>query len=178
MDFALTEEQQELQAMVKDFVDKEIVPYTEEMDRENHARPEIFKKAGDMGLLNLVVPEEYGGPGLDSITIATIYEELGKGCAGIATSIAANALASYPILLAGNDEQKKYQCDLLNDGKLAAFALTEPSAGSDAGAVATKAVKDGDHYVLNGNKVFITNGGIADSSWCSPTPGKPAVSGG
>lgn len=163
MDFALTEEQQELQAMVKDFVDKEIVPYTEEMDRENHARPEIFKKAGDMGLLNLVVPEEYGGPGLDSITIATIYEELGKGCAGIATSIAANALASYPILLAGNDEQKKYQCDLLNDGKLAAFALTEPSAGSDAGAVATKAVKDGDHYVLNGNKVFITNGGIADS---------------
>lgn len=163
MDFALTDEQLDLQAMVKDFVDKEIVPYTEEMDRENHARPEIFQKAGDMGLLNLVVPEEYGGPGLDSITIATIYEELGKGCAGIATSIAANALASYPILLAGNEEQKKYQCDLLNAGKLAAFALTEPSAGSDAGAVATKAVKDGDHYVLNGNKVFITNGGIADS---------------
>ena len=163
MDFALTDEQLQLQAMVKDFVDKEIVPYTEEMDRENHARPEIFQKAGDMGLLNLVVPEEYGGPGLDSITIATIYEELGKGCAGIATSIAANALASYPILLAGNEEQKKYQCDLLNAGKLAAFALTEPGAGSDAGAVATKAVKDGDHYVLNGNKVFITNGGIADS---------------
>lgn len=163
MDFALTDEQLDLQAMVKDFVDKEIVPYTEEMDRENHARPEIFQKAGDMGLLNLVVPEEYGGPGLDSITIATIYEELCKGCAGIATSIAANALASYPILLAGNEEQKKYQCDLLNAGKLAAFALTEPSAGSDAGAVATKAVKDGDHYVLNGNKVFITNGGIADS---------------
>ena len=163
MDFALTEEAQELQAMVKDFVDKEVVPYTEEMDRENKARPEIFQKAGDMGLLNLVVPEEYGGPGLDSITIATIYEELGKGCAGIATSIAANALASYPILLAGNEEQKKYQCDLLNEGKLAAFALTEPGAGSDAGAVSTKAVKDGDHYVLNGNKVFITNGGIADS---------------
>ena len=163
MDFALTEEALELQAMVKDFVDKEVVPYTEEMDRENKARPEIFQKAGDMGLLNLVVPEEYGGPGLDSITIATIYEELGKGCAGIATSIAANALASYPILLAGNEEQKKYQCDLLNDGKLAAFALTEPGAGSDAGAVSTKAVKDGDHYVLNGNKVFITNGGIADS---------------
>lgn len=163
MDFALTEKAQELQAMVKDFVDKEVVPYTEEMDRENKARPEIFQKAGDMGLLNLVVPEEYGGPGLDSITIATIYEELGKGCAGIATSIAANALASYPILLAGNEEQKKYQCDLLNEGKLAAFALTEPGAGSDAGAVSTKAVKDGDHYVLNGNKVFITNGGIADS---------------
>lgn len=163
MDFALNEDTLDLVAMVKDFVDKEVVPYTEEMDRENHARPEIFQKAGDMGLLNLVVPEEYGGPGLDSITIAAIYEELGKGCAGIATSIAANALASYPILLAGNDEQKKYQCDLLNAGKLAAFALTEPGAGSDAGAVSTKAVKEGDHYVLNGTKTFITNGGIADS---------------
>lgn len=163
MDFAFTEEQLELQAMVRDFVNKEIVPYTEEMDRENHARPEIFQKAGEMGLLNLVVPEEYGGPGLDSITVAMIYEELGKGCAGIATSIAANALASYPILIGGNDEQKKYQCDLLNEGKLAAFALTEPGAGSDAGAVSTKAVKEGDHYVLNGSKVFITNGGIADS---------------
>lgn len=116
-----------------------------------------------MGLLNLVVPEEYGGPGLDSVTIAMIYEELGKGCVGVATSIAANALASYPILIAGNDEQKKYQCDLLNNGGLAAFALTEPDAGSDAGGVSTKAVKEGDHYVLNGSKVFITNGGIADS---------------
>ena len=165
MDFALTEEQQELQAMVKDFVDKEIVPYTEEMDRENHARPEIFKKAGDMGLLNLVVPEEYGGPGLDSITIATIYEELGKGCAGVATSMAANSLASYPILIAGTEEQKQAQCDLLNDGKLAAFALTEPGAGSDAGGVATSAVKNKEAgtYTLNGTKAFITNGGIADT---------------
>ncbi len=92
-----------------------------------------------------------------------IYEELGKGCAGIATSIAANSLASYPVLLKGNDEQKKTLCDLLNSGGLAAFALTEPGAGSDAGGVATKAVKDGDHYTLNGNKIFITNGGLADT---------------
>lgn len=119
MDFALTEEQLELQAMVREFVEKEIVPYTDEMDKNNACRPEIIKKAGDMGLLNLVVPEEYGGPGLDSVTIAMIYEELGKGCVGVATSIAANALASYPILIAGNDEQKKYQCDLLNNGGLA-----------------------------------------------------------
>lgn len=163
MDFALTEEQLELQAMVKDFVDKEIVPYTDEMDKENKCRPEIFQKAGDMGLLNLIVPEEFGGPGLDSITVAMIYEELGKGCAGVATSIAANALASYPVLIGGNEEQKKNWCDLLNNGGLAAFALTEPNAGSDAGSVATKAVKSGDKYILNGNKVFITNGGIADT---------------
>lgn len=163
MEFAFTEEQEELREMVKEFVEKEITPFAEEMDRNNAATPELFKKAADMGLLNVIVPEEYGGPGLDSVTVAMIYEELGKGCAGIATSIAANSLASYPVLLKGNDEQKKTLCDLLNSGGLAAFALTEPGAGSDAGGVATKAVKDGDHYTLNGNKVFITNGGLADT---------------
>mgnify|MGYP000694781531 FL=1 len=91
--------------------------------------------------MNVIVPEEYGGPGLDSVTVAVIYEELGKGCAGVATSMAANSLASYPILIAGTEEQKQAHCDLLNDGKLAAFALTEPGAGSDAGGVATSAVK-------------------------------------
>ncbi|MDD4320347.1 MAG: acyl-CoA dehydrogenase family protein [Acidaminococcaceae bacterium] len=163
MEFAFTEEQEELREMVKEFVEKEITPFAEEMDRNNAATPELFKKAADMGLLNVIVPEEYGGPGLDSVTVAMIYEELGKGCAGIATSIAANSLASYPVLLKGNDEQKKTLCDLLNSGGLAAFALTEPGAGSDAGGVATKAVKDGDHYTLNGNKIFITNGGLADT---------------
>jgi alkylation response protein AidB-like acyl-CoA dehydrogenase len=93
-----------------------------------------------------------------------IYEELGKGCAGIATSMAANSLATAPVLLAGNEEQKKMYCDLLNKGGLAAFALTEPGAGSDAGSVATRAVHDKEKgtYTLNGTKVFITNGGIAD----------------
>ncbi len=135
------------------------------MDRENHAREGLFEKAAEMGLLNVCVPEEYGGMGLDSVTVAAIYEELGKGCAGIATSIAANSLASYPILLAGTEEQKQAHCDLLNEGKLAAFALTEPGAGSDAGAVSTTAVKDKEAgtYTLNGAKAFITNGGVADT---------------
>lgn len=165
MEFALTEEQLELQEMVREFVAKEITPYVAEMDRENHAREGLMEKAADMGLLNVVVPEEYGGMGLDSVTVAVIYEELGKGCAGVATSIAANSLASYPILLAGTEEQKKAHCDLLNEGKLAAFALTEPGAGSDAGAVSTSAVKDKEAgtYTLNGAKAFITNGGIADT---------------
>ena len=122
-------EQLELQEMVREFVAKEITPYAAEMDRENHAREGLFEKAAEMGLLNVCVPEEYGGMGLDSVTVAAIYEELGKGCAGIATSIAANSLASYPILLAGTEEQKQAHCDLLNEGKLAAFALTEPGAG-------------------------------------------------
>ncbi len=162
MEFAFNEEQLELRDMVREFVEKEIIPYAEEMDRENGPRPELIEKANEMGLLNVIVPEEFGGPGLDSVTVAMIYEELGKGCAGIATSLAANSLASYPVLLKGNDDQKKLLCDLLNDGGLAAFALTEPGAGSDAGGVATSAVKDGDKYILNGTKVFITNGGISD----------------
>ena len=120
--------------------------------------------AADIGLLNVIVPEEYGGLGLDSVTVAMMYEELGKGCAGVATSMAANALATAPVLLAGTDEQKRMWCDVLNDGGLAAFALTEPGAGSDAGSVSTRAVHDKENktYTLNGTKAFITNGGIAD----------------
>ena len=163
MDFALNEDQLELQEMVREFVNKEITPFAGEMDRNNEAMPGLMEKAADMGLLNLIVPEEYGGPGLDSVTVAMIYEELGKGCAGIATSIAANSLASYPILLSGTEEQKVEHSNLLNEGGLAAFALTEPNAGSDAGGVATTAVKDGDNYILNGTKAFITNAGIADT---------------
>ena len=154
MDFALNEEQLELQEMVRDFVEKEITPYAAEMDKNNQAMPGLMEKAADMGLLNVIVPEEYGGPGLDSVTVAMIYEELGKGCAGVATSMAANSLASYPILIAGTEEQKRAHCDLLNDGKLAA-----------AGGVVTSAVKDKEAgtYTLNGAKAFITNAGVADT---------------
>ena len=164
MNFGFTEEQLELQEMVREFVAKEITPIAGEMDAENATRPELFKMAADMGLLNVIVPEEYGGLGLDSVTVAMMYEELGKGCAGVATSMAANALATAPVLLAGNDEQKRMWCDILNEGGLAAFALTEPGAGSDAGGVSTRAVHDKEKktYTLNGTKAFITNGGIAD----------------
>lgn len=164
MDFALNEEQLELQEMVREFVKKEITPYAAEMDAENHMRDGLIDKANEMGLLNVIVPEELDGPGLDSISVATIYEELGKGCAGVATSLAANSLATVPVLLAGTDEQKKMYCDILNNGGLAAFALTEPGAGSDAGGVSTRAVhnKEEGTYTLNGTKMFITNGGLAE----------------
>lgn len=164
MDFALNEEQLELQEMVSEFVEKEITPYAAEMDAENHMRDGLIDKANEMGLLNVIVPEELDGPGLDSISVATIYEELGKGCAGVATSLAANSLATVPVLLAGTDEQKKMYCDILNNGGLAAFALTEPGAGSDAGGVSTRAVhnKEEGTYTLNGTKMFITNGGLAE----------------
>lgn len=162
MDFNFTPDQIALRKIAQEFVAKEITPYIHEMDEKNEMRPGLMQKFHDAGILNLVVPEEYDGPGLDALSIALIYEELGKGCAGIATSAAANALASYPVVVAGSEMQKRKMFDALNEGKLAAFALTEPSAGSDAGGVSTAAVKDGEYYVLNGTKCFITNGGISD----------------
>ena len=162
MDFNFTPDQLALKKMVQEFVAKEITPYALEMDKHGGFRAGLMEKFDEAGLLNLVVPEEFDGPGLDMVTIGLIYEELGKGCAGVATSAAANALAAYPILLMGSDEQKQKICNAINDGKLSAFALTEPNAGSDAGGVATTAVKDGDDYILNGTKCFITNGAWSD----------------
>ena len=162
MDFNFSPDQLAFKQMAQAIVAKEITPYIVEMDENSEMRPGLIQKFHEAGILNLVVPEEYDGPGLDALSIALIYEELGKGCAGIATSAAANALASYPVVVAGTEQQKRKMFDVINDGKLAAFALTEPNAGSDAGGVATSAVRDGDHYVLNGTKCFITNGGISE----------------
>lgn len=162
MEFALSPDQLALKKMTQELVAKEIAPYALEMDKKGEIMPGLLAKCNDAGLLNLAVPEEYDGPGLDSVSIALIYEELGKGCAGVATTIAANSLATYPVFLVGTEEQKRKFFGVVNSGKLAAFALTEPGAGSDAGAVATSAVKDGDYYILNGTKCFITNGGLAD----------------
>lgn len=162
MDFNFTPDQIAFKKMAQELVAKEITPFIHEMDEKSEMRPGLIKKFHDAGILNLVVPEEYDGPGLDALSIALIYEELGKGCAGVATSAAANALASYPVVVAGTEAQKRKMFDALNSGKLAAFALTEPNAGSDAGGVSTSAVRDGEYYVLNGTKCFITNGGISD----------------
>ncbi|TCL32458.1 butyryl-CoA dehydrogenase [Anaerospora hongkongensis] len=162
MEFSFTPDQLALKKIAQDFVAKEITPYALEMDKAGKLREGLLEKLDEAGMLSLAVPEEFDGPGLDAISIALMYEELGKGCAGIATAVAANALASYPVILAGTDEQKQKFFSVINDGNLAAFALTEPGAGSDAGAVATAATKDGDHYILNGTKCFITNGGLAD----------------
>ena len=162
MDFKLSEDQLALKKIAQDLVAKEITPYALEMDKAGAMRPGLLQKMDQAGILNIAIPEEYDGPGLDAISIALVYEEMGKGCAGVATSVAANALASYPVILAGTEQQKDKFFSVINNGRLAAFALTEPGAGSDAGAVATAAVKDGDDYILNGTKCFITNGGLAD----------------
>jgi len=162
MSFIYNEEQKMLKDMVKEFGEKEIAPLMEEYDRTGEVPFELYKKARKMGLHALEMPTEYGGGGLDSVTTCTTLEELSKFDAGFAVGCAATILASLPVLLDGTEEQKKMFCDLIIPDGMAAFCLTESQAGSDAGAVKTTAVKDGDDYVINGTKCFITNGAIAD----------------
>ena len=163
MRFKLTDEQDAMRQVARKFAVKEIAPVAIEFDERDEFPWEIVDKLHKVGLLTIGVPEEYGGPGLDSITQAIVTEEIAYGCAGVATTVAANCLlAANPVLYGGNPEQKKRFYDILNQGKLAAFCLTEPGVGSDAGNLSTSAKRDGDHYILNGTKQFISNGGVAE----------------
>lgn len=162
MDFNLDPKQKELVALAREISQKEIAPRALEIDKTGIMDETLLDILKSSGMTSLSVPKEYGGAGLDLLTCALIAEELGKGCAGVATICAANALASYPILIGGNEAQKEEFCTILLNGGMAAFALTEPSAGSDAGAVSCRAKKVDGGYVLNGTKCFITNGPIAD----------------
>ncbi|MDD3229991.1 MAG: acyl-CoA dehydrogenase family protein [Oscillospiraceae bacterium] len=150
---------------VHDFCEKEVKEQSKEYDRTGEWPKEIYQKAIDMQLQTLEVPKEYGGPGLDRVSVAALIEEMAKADAGFATTISASGLGMKPVLIGGSEEQKKRACKLIMDGGFGAFALTEPGAGSDAGAGKTVAVKDGDSYVINGRKCFITNGGVA-SFYC------------
>lgn len=162
MNFALTNEQEAIKKMTREFAEKEIVPRSKELDEEEKFPEEILIKIDALGLSNLAVPEEYGGPGIDSISASIIAEELARGCAGVATSAGCNSLALYPLIFGGsNNLKKKYLIPLCEKGKYASFCLTEPNAGSDAQAVTTTAKKMGDHFMINGNKCFITNGSYA-----------------
>jgi len=164
IDFELTDEQKAAVEMAHDFAANELRPIAAEWDEKGEFPADvILKKASEAGLTTAGIPEEYGGGGLDPLTSAMVFEELFWGCAGLATSIGANGLATAPIILAGTEEQKKKWLPRLceGDGKLAAFCLTEPEAGSDVASIKTTAKDEGDHWVINGQKCFITNGGIA-----------------
>ncbi|WP_026394031.1 acyl-CoA dehydrogenase family protein [Acetobacterium malicum] len=162
MDFLLTEVQMELMEMVKDFGEKEIDPIALEYDHKGEFPIKIYKKAFEMGLHTLEYPEKFGGSGVNAVTATVVNEELGKHDAGFATSVSAVGLAAKPVLIAGTDNQKKLFADLTIHGAFAAFCLTEPNAGSDAGSVKTTAKKVGNEYILNGRKCFITNGGVSN----------------
>jgi acyl-CoA dehydrogenase len=160
--FALTEEQRALRELAREFSEKEIRPKAAEYDENSTHPADIIEKAHEVGLMNLHVPEEYGGLGLPSFEGMLVGEELAWGCSGIAVSIVANTLGSGPVLLAGSDEQKaRWLPPLIDSPILASFALTEPNAGSDVSGIQTTAVREGDEYVLNGSKMFITNAGHA-----------------
>lgn len=162
MDFELTTEQLAMQKMARDYAENEIAPIAAEYDEKEEMPVDFIRKMVAEGFSSVSLPEEYGGAGMDEVTVCLVTEELGRGCAGIATGIGANSLAMLPIQLAGSEEQKKKYLVELCDGKLASFCLTEPNAGSDVSSISTNAVKDGSEYVINGTKCFITNGTYAD----------------
>jgi butyryl-CoA dehydrogenase len=166
MNLQLTEEQGLIRDMVREFAEKEIAPSASERDEEERFDRELmFDKLGELGLTGIVFPEEYGGAGADYISYAIAVEELSKACASTGVTLCAHlSLCANPIYLFGTEEQKqKYLTPLATGEKMGAFGLTEPSAGSDAGGTKTTAVLDGDEYILNGTKIFITNAGEAET---------------
>jgi acyl-CoA dehydrogenase len=163
VDFTLTDEQKDLRELAHNFAEREIRPVAWDYDRDGTWPQEIVEKAFEVGLMNAHIPEAYGGPGLDNLSGCLIEEELGWGCSGIGTTLMANGLASAPLLIGASEEVKKeYLGRLTEEPKLASFCLTEPDAGSDVSGMKTTAIRNGDKYVINGSKVFITNGGYAD----------------
>jgi len=160
--FSLTEEQKELRRLARDFAAKEIRPLEHECDEAMRHPAEVIEKAHELGLMNLHVPEEYGGPGLSAFDGMLVGEELYWGCSGIGTSITANGLGAGPVIGFGSDEQKRaWLTPLIEQPTLCSFGLSEPGAGSDVASLKTTAVREGDEYVLSGSKTFITNAGYA-----------------
>jgi len=164
MNFDLTDEQQSIREMVKSFTKDVIEPKAEEIDRDNRFPQEHIAKMGELGLLGIAYPEEDGGVGADAISEAIAVEEITYGCAATGSILTAHYLGIDGLYLASNEEQrKKYLVPGCQGEKLFAFCLTEPNGGTDVGSMKTTAKLDGDNYVLNGSKVFITNGAYADT---------------
>lgn len=177
MNFELTEEQKMIRNMVRDFATDVVQPKAIEVDVEAKFPHETFEQMGELGLLGIPFPEEYGGSGGDTISYALAVEEIGKVCGSTGLSYAAAvSLGSTPIHLFGTEEQKEKYLQPLASGKaLGAFGLTEPNAGSDAGGTKTTAVLDGDEYVINGEKCFITNASFAETVIITAVTGKNDV---
>jgi len=162
IDFTLTEEQEAVRDLVREFAAREIAPVAAALDREQRHNPEIVEKYHEIGLLHSAVPEEYGGAGLGSFEGCLIVEELAAVCGGVAAALGGNTLGLTPLLIAGSPELKAELLSAHTSGpNIAAFNLTEAGAGSDAAAMRTTARLEGDEYLINGSKTFITNGSVA-----------------
>lgn len=163
MSIPLTEEQHMVQLMVRDFARKEIEPVAAENDRKGAFPAAILKKMGGLGLMGMMIPEEYGGAGASAVSYVLAVQEIAFACASTAVAMSVNNLSCGPILQFGAEKQKlEFLVPLASGRKLGAFAITEPECGSDAASVAARAVKKGGRYILNGRKMFITNGAYAD----------------
>lgn len=163
VDFFLSDEQKEFQQLARQFAAREIKPAAARHDETGEFPREICKKAWDAGLMNTHIPEEYGGLGLGTFEGCLIAEEIAAGCTGIGTAMEANNLAEAPVIVAGTEEQKKtYLSPMTEQLMFAAYCVTEPGAGSDVAAMKTTAKRVGDEYILNGQKMWITNAGVAD----------------
>ncbi|MBO8165347.1 MAG: acyl-CoA dehydrogenase [Brevibacillus sp.] len=182
MDLRFTEEQEMMRKMVRDFAQKEIAPFVPVMEEQDRFPREIVSKMGEMGLLGIPIAEEWGGAGADFISYILTINEISRVSATVGVILSVHtSVGTNPILYFGTEEQKRRYLPKLASGQyLGAFALTEPCAGSDAGSIRTTAVRQGDEYVLSGSKVFITNGGEADTyitfAVTDPTKGKKGIS--
>ncbi|KAB1194636.1 acyl-CoA dehydrogenase [Haloferax sp. MBLA0076] len=165
MDFTLTAEQKQIRDMVAEFVDEEVKPRAAEIDETDEFPADLVKEMGELGLMGMPFPEEYGGAGLDYHSYAIGLEEISRGSGGLGTIVAAHtSLAGNMLYEFGNEDQKQTYLTPVNEGTdIGAFALSEPGAGSDVPAMETTAVKDGDEYVVNGGKLWISNGSVADT---------------
>lgn len=160
--FSLTEEQLALQEMAREFAEKEMIPNAAKYDKGDQFSEDVMKKAFEVGFLTCTIPEKYGGGEMNDLDTVVISEELAAGCAGMYTTMMVNALAYTPVILFGTDEQKKkFLTPQTEKMSFASFCLTEREAGSDAGALKTRAKKIGKEYIINGSKCFISNGGLA-----------------
>ena len=163
MDFKLTEEQAMVRDMAREFAQKELAPRARKHDEQGHIDPEVFDMLGELGLWGFTIPEEYGGAGLGNLELALLLEELNAACASVGVTVSVhNSLLGGPLLKFGTEEQKRTWLPQLASGeRIGAYCLTEPNAGSDAGALVTSAVRDGDEWVIDGTKIWVTNGGFA-----------------
>lgn len=165
MDFGITPEQEQIRRMAREFVEKEVRPFVNEWEQQGEIPDRVVKRMGELGLLGAPIPEKYGGAGLDALTYAMITEEMGRGCSSLRTTLSVNtSLCGMTILRHGTEAQRQRWLPKLSTGeKRGAWALSEPEAGSDAGGLQTTAVKKGNKWVLNGRKLWISDGDKADA---------------
>merc|ERR1712107_421172 len=176
LNFNVTEEQQEFLDLAEQFTKNEIIPVAPHYDRTGEYPWPVLKKAHETGLMNFHIPQEYGGMGLGTLDGCLITEKMAYGCTGIMTAIEANGLGSMPVMIAGNHVQKKkYLGRLIEEPLMCAYGVTEPGAGSDVSGVKTKAEKKGDEWVINSQKMWITNGGVANYYFVLANQPRPQV---